>query len=257
MCETIKSLAEYIDYINRLSKEFVLSRGQEKDLALLPSVYRIDDNGMRYYSNQAAKEFIEEFKNNSVMYIDNYIVNMKSEFDWTILAQHFGVPTCLLDFTYSHLVSLMFAVENAFRYHEGEEGNSVVWFLNPKGLNLKAINRNEIINLSDNPKVLDSLENAQYPCVVTAVKNNNRIVAQNGLFVFFPKHSRALNEIEGVEEVLKKVIIPHECAKRILASLYTMGMRFKDLYPELTSVSKDILLKHDVLEYYKMEADNE
>lgn len=34
-------------------------------------------------------------------------------------------------------------------------------------------------------------------------------------------------------------------------------MRFKDIYPELTSVSKDILLKHNVMEYYRMEAENE
>ena len=65
----------------------------------------------------------------------------------------------------------------------------------------------------------------------------------------------AANDVD--DEFLKKVIISHKYAKVILASLYTMGMRFKDIYPELTSVSKDILLKHNVMEYYRMEAENE
>lgn len=205
MEETIENLVDYVKYIQELDKEYVLSRGQGQDKVLLPSVFRLDDRNMRLYSNTTAKEFIEEFKNNSVLYLDNHTRNIDNEFEWIILAQHFGVPTCLLDFTYSHMVSLMFALEKAFDYSDNDDGSSVVWFLNPQKLNLESINRNVILNLSEETKVL---ETAKY-------------------------------------------------AKGILASLYTMGMRFKDIYPELTSVSKDILLKHNVMEYYRMEAENE
>ena len=37
MEEVIKSLEEYVQYIQALSKEYLLSRGQEYDKPLLPS----------------------------------------------------------------------------------------------------------------------------------------------------------------------------------------------------------------------------
>lgn len=255
MNTVIESLDQYVEFIQTLDKSYVLSRGQEYDKPLLPSVMRLDGNGMRFFSNAAAKEFIDEFKNNSVLYLDNHFSSIENDYEWIILAQHFGVPTCLLDFTYSHLVSLMFAVENAFSYEENDEENSVIWFLNPHNLNLLSIKRNEILNLSE--ESIGALERAEYPCVVTARKNNSRVAAQNGLFVYFPNGVKALDELDIDENILVRVTIPHKYAKKILASLYTMGMRFKDIYPELTSVSKDILLKHNVMEFYKMEAEDE
>jgi hypothetical protein len=125
----IKSLEEYIGYIHSMDKDYVLSRGQERDKSLLPSVLRVDDSNMRLYSKAKAKGFIEDFKNNSIVYIDSTIHSIQNDFEWIVYAQHFGVPTCLLDSTYSHLVSLMFAVENAFRIDLDEDENSVVWFL--------------------------------------------------------------------------------------------------------------------------------
>ena len=250
----IESLEGYVKYIHSISKDFILSRGQEHDKALLPSILRLDDSKMRLYSKAKSKLFIDDFKNNSLQYIDSNRINIKNDYEWLVYAQHFGVPTCLLDFTYSHMISLMFAVENAFRYDDTDDSNSVVWFLNPHKLNLAAIKRNEILNISEETNILDT---AEYPCVVTARKNNPRMAAQNGLFVYFQQDAGALEEIDIADEVLKKAIIPHKNAKRIIASLYTMGMRFNDIYPELTSISKDILLKNDVMEYYTMEVDDE
>jgi len=250
----IENLEKYIEYIHNISSEFVLSRGQEQDRALLPSVLRLDDSNMRLYSKAKAWVFIDDFKNNSLLYIDSNSINIKSDYEWLVYAQHFGVPTCLLDFTYSHLISLMFAVENAFQFDADDDKNSVVWFLNPHKLNLASINRNDILNISEETNILDT---AEYPCVVTAKKNNPRMAAQNGLFVYFQQDATRLEDIDIADEVLKKVVISHKNAKKILASLYTMGMRFNNIYPELTSISKDILLKNNVLEYYKMEAENE
>lgn len=118
MEKTIENLAGYVIYIQEVDKDYTLSRGQGQDKVLLPSVFRLDERNMRLFSNATAKEFIEEFKNNSVLYLDNHTRNIENEFEWIILAQHFGVPTCLLDFTYSHMVSLMFALKKAFDYSE-------------------------------------------------------------------------------------------------------------------------------------------
>lgn len=248
----IEKLEDYIKFIHDIPSDYILSRGQESEKELLPSALRLDNTNMRLYSKSKAKAFIDDFKINSLMYIDN--TTIKNDYEWMVYAQHFGVPTCLLDFTYSHTVSLMFAVENAFTYEDDDDTNSVVWFLNPKKLNLASIKRNEILNISEETNIP---ETGDYPCVVTARKNNSRMSAQNGLFVYFQQDSIALDKIRIADEVLKKVVIPHKNAKGVLAELYRLGMRFDDIYPELDSVSKDIILKNNVAEYNRMERDNE
>ncbi|SFQ07179.1 FRG domain-containing protein [Butyrivibrio proteoclasticus] len=249
---TVNSLEEYIEYIDKLPPDYTLSRGQEKDFSLLPSAMRCDEDGMKLYSKSLRKSFIEDFKINSAQYVDSSA--MTNEYEWLVYAQHFGVPTCLLDFTYSHLVSVMFAVENAFKYEEDDEENSVIWILNPNKLNQMSIKRSEIVNVSygDNKCLAD----IEYPCAITAKKSNPRIAAQNGLFVYF-NEDKPLEEIEIANDCLKKIIIPHSCGKKILKSLFVMGMRFVDIYPELSSISKDILLKNKIREFYNMEENNE
>lgn len=246
----LTSLSEYIEFVEGISPKFSLSRGQEVDKDLLPSVLRKDKNGMALYSKADAKSFINDFKHNSTLYIDNSLI--KNDNELLVYAQHFGVPTCLLDFTYSHLISLMFAVENAFSYEEDDEEKSVVWFLDPKELNLNSINGTDIFDLSSE-KGYEIPNDTDIPIVVMARKNNKRIAAQNGLFVYFHQTSSALNQISIADKILKKVVISHKNGRKILKSLYTMGMRFDDIYPELASISKDIILKNNVLEYYKME----
>lgn len=255
MIETsiVHSIVEYIEKIEEFSPIFSLSRGQGEDYPLLPSALRCDLDGMRIYSKADIQSFLEDFKANSSLYIENAV--SYNENDWLIHAQHFGVPTCLLDFTYSHLISLMFALERAFEYSDEDENNAVVWLLNPEICNLSTIGRKNIVNLSEEqPRTIRDFEQ---PFVVTARKNNSRMVAQNGLFVYFQNDGVPLEKVAGCDTFLKKILVPHSYAKTMLRSLYTLGMRFSGIYPELSSISKDIILKNRVIESYKQEEKNE
>lgn len=168
-----------------------------------------------------------------------------------VYAQHFGIPTRLLDFAFSPLISLMFAVEKAFANEDDEQ--SVVWLLNFKALNKYSVDKTEIVNLSMLDKDDTTVDKMKYLCAVTARKLNPRVIAQNGLFVLFKQDSKPLDESVIASKVLRKIVIPHSCSKKILSDLYAVGMRFNKLYPELSSISRDILLKNDVTEYYEME----
>lgn len=90
---------------------------------------------------------------------------------------------------------------------------------------------------------------AGMPFVCTANRNNKRIAAQNGLFVCFKNGEYSLENISIVADILRKVVIHRKYLKGILASLYRLGLRFNKVYPELTSISKDIKLEYDVKQY--------
>lgn len=111
------------------------------------------------------------------------------------------------------------------------------------------MNRTEIINISIFTN--ERMEDKEYPIVISCAKKNNRISAQNGVFVYFQHEAAALDELDIANEILKKVVIPYKDSKKIMKNLYLLGMRFSSLYPELSSVSKDIILKNDVIEYMK------
>lgn len=247
----IEKLSEFMEYVEKLPNNFSLSRGQVKDFPLLPSALRKDEKNNKKFSRQTTAFFLNEFKVNSHNYIPNPW-DIRNDFEWMIYAQHYGIPTRLLDFTYSHIISLMFAVETA--YYETEAEDAVVWFLNPYKLNDFHARRSEIITLSNEQNV--NLDNYEGPVVVQGRKLNGRINAQNGVFVYFQDIEQALDEMVTDSSILKKIIIKASSKKNILASLYSLGIGFTQIYPELESVTKDILMKNNIKIFIK-EGENE
>lgn len=245
----IEKLSEFTEFVELLPKEFTLSRGQAIGYDLLPSSLRLDKSNIRKYSRSASQYFLNEFKISSHNYM-RFPTDINGDYEWMVYAQHYGIPTRLLDFTFSHVVSLMFAVENAFEDIDNKDAE--VWFLNPIHLNNKFANRSEILNIANGETL--NLESYNGPVAIKSRKLNERINAQNGLFVYFqdvmdPVKS-PLNKIVN-ENILKKLVIKGEYKKDILSSLYSMGIGFTTLYPELQSVSKDIIMKQNIQEYLK------
>lgn len=243
----IAKLSDYMRYIEELPRDFSLSRGQYHPFPLLPSALRRDNVGNRIHSKRSVNFYIDEFKANSYHYMPRPW-DINGDLEWMIYGQHYGIPTRLLDFTSSHIVSLMFAVENAFQ--ESSNKDAVVWFINPIELNNKFAKYSDIINIAkDNNGALDSCDG---PVALQGRKLNTRINAQNGLFVYFQDDDDPLEMIVN-EQILKKVLIKKEDKKGILASLYTMGIGFSHIYPELDYVARDIIMKKSIADYLREE----
>lgn len=66
---TVESIEEYISVIKENFPRFALSRGQFIDKKLLPSALRVDEEGMRIFSDKKTHLFFEDFKIDSVQYI--------------------------------------------------------------------------------------------------------------------------------------------------------------------------------------------
>lgn len=244
----ISKLSEFISFLEQLPKDFILSRGHAKDFSLLPGAFRKDSSGNRLYSKAEIQKFLESFEINSYPYLKN-TSDINGDKELMVYAQHFGLPTKLLDFTYSHIISLMFCLENAFNENESENG--VVWFLNPYTLNEKSSNGDskKILIIPKDSSILDQISG---PVVVTCRRIHERIKTQDGLFVYFQEEHNSMSlEKYADNSILKKVIINREAKKEILRSLNSLGVGYHSLYPELASVAKDIILKQHIEEYIK------
>lgn len=244
----ISKLSEYTSFVEELPKEFSLSRGQSGDYPLLPSALRRDgETENRKFPKRAIRNFLTQFKINSYQYMDAPW-DIKNDVEWMLYAQHYGLPTKLMDFTVSHITSLLFAVEKAFL--SNTEKDAVVYFLNPSELNQKNMEQSSIVNISGSDNV--NAEGYDGPIVVQGRKINSRINAQKGLFVLFQDDDSPLEDTVN-DTILKKVIISGDATKEILSSLFSMGISFSHIYPELSSVSKDILLQQDIDDFIREE----
>ncbi len=201
----IEELSDYMKYVENLPNGFVLSRGQTDEYKLLPSALRVDVNGKRKYSKKVINFFLNEFKLTSHTYL-KFPWDIKTTYEWMVMAQHYGIPTRLLDFSYSHIVSLMFALEKAFL--DSEDKSAEVWFLNPNQLNLKIASRSEILSFGDVEN--NKIDEYDGPVVVKGRNINDRINSQQGLFVYFQDEGIPLENCVD-NGILRRIIIKNSC----------------------------------------------
>ncbi|MBZ9880888.1 FRG domain-containing protein [Mesorhizobium sp. CA10] len=168
----------------------------------------------------------------------------ENSFDWTFLMQHYGVPTRLLDWSESPLVSLYFAVED---FHLRPNTDAAVWCLWPTMLNKNANIVDKIegkyIPSFDDPELLgystESLrQNTRielFPVATIATRNNTRIQAQLGTFTIHHNKKIAIEDVgDGLH--VAKYIIPNAARDIFLSELKLLGINRFSLFPELASV---------------------
>lgn len=173
-----------------------------------------------------------------------------SIWNWLAVAQHHGLPTRLLDWTYSPYVALHFATIRLDSYNE----DGIIWGINYVESNqflpekLKGIIQTEGSNIftvemldmaCKSLKELEDLREEDYLLFLEPPSLDQRIVNQHALFSLLSNPAAMLHEwLENHPELFFRIIIPAELKWEIRDKLDQANITERVLLPGLEGLSK-------------------
>jgi hypothetical protein len=169
--------------------------------------------------------------------------------DWLALGQHHGLPTRLLDWTYSPYVALHFATQNRERY----DRDGVVWCVDYVRAHeqlpdeLRKLLRDEGANLfttellDEAAPTLRDLERygADFVLFVEPPSFDARIVNQYALFSVISKAEARLDEwMRGHPDIAMRIVVPAELKWEVRDKLDQANVTERVLFPGLDGLSR-------------------
>lgn len=170
---------------------------------------------------------------------------------WQVIAmaQQFGLPTRLLDWTYSPLVAAHFATENVEAY----DRDGAIWCAQVEKINdqlppaLKEMLDNErgtiftmemLDKIGDSYDSLKSFSQTPYAFFFEPASAVNRIANQYALFSLTTDATLVLDRLPNMEGCFKKLVIPREVKLEIRDKLDYINISERMIYPGLDGICK-------------------
>lgn len=234
---TITNLAEYLKCIEKFRKEVtstglnskLVFRGQSADWPLIPGIARISN---KKELPQIENSMFSVFKRQAVRFL---AFKPENDWSWLAVAQHYGLPTRLLDWSQNPLVGLWFAVRSRTTSATMTR-QCVVWIYQPD-------DRNYVLDENSSPFKIS------VPKLYLPQHDITRIHAQSGLFTihnFLEKKKEfiPLQDDSREQDKLAKVLIPSHCLDQIKTELECVGIHSATLFPDLDGLTRYIRGTH-------------
>ncbi len=161
-------------------------------------------------------------------------------FGWLFLAQHYGLPTRLLDWTENPLVAAYFAVERP-----DDDDDGCIWGLSPSALNANFDGSYGLVQIRD-PRVAELAEGAfkgdQSPEATVALDGQEidpRMLAQMSRFTLHSNRD-PLDLMPDCANWLRRYIIPKDAKATIRKQLPAFGIRRSNLFPDLVNLATEL-----------------
>ncbi len=283
-CHTISNINEYVDLIKKLR---VNDKGSIKELwfrgqananwRLIPNALRklvpvSSDFGFKKDLNSdirngdtmagvRVEKMLSEFKRRAIPYL-NY--TPKNGFEWMFIAQHYQLPTRLLDWSLNPLIALHFAlpvevlnkeygkdVEESIEYFMKngfcKNDGAAIFIIDPCEINTETSGVSEPIDIANESEkwkcYIDPVEHggeAFFPICVNGNSIDKRIVAQSGNFTLHGGCTYPLDYYVVLIPKIHKIFIPYAFASQIKSELKMLGITESFVFPDLEGLAKEI-----------------
>ena len=231
---SVDTLSEFVTLIEKLKDDAVKSgnksdfifRGQPEDEPLRPRIARLKPKGEL---DNIEKLVNAEYERLSFPFLE---FQTQNEWDQLALAQHHGLPTRLLDWSYSALTALWFTVNKPPLKSEDGLKNGVVWIFKTKP--------SDFIDFPNDASPFSQGRTRIFrPRSVT-----RRILAQAGVFTCHKKTKAGkfvpLEKNRSYKTRLVRVFVSAGSFKSIREHLLANGVSQLALFPDLDGLAKHL-----------------
>jgi len=251
----IGSLSDFLSAIKEFSSKSgpTWFRGQsDRKYKLTPGLFRhkdiVSNPDPHVRAQEIESSLVERFRNQSVPYVGSKFSH-EDEWGQLFFMQHYRIPTRLLDWSYSPLVALHFALFSQDPQKRPAEA-CAVWVLHPEIWNGAALAHQRA------PKLIygtSSTESQSYKTStaykvrnadaigIEGIHNSPRIVAQQGVFTIFGSTTLPLEDQfqsnQYPEEALSVITIARDSIEKLRTEIVHAGIVETTIYPDLEGLA--------------------
>lgn len=210
--------------------------------------YKLETSLMRLNNTTAEKHLLRNFKK----YAKSILKDDQNIWELLAVAQHYGLPTRLLDWSFSPYVALHFATSNTDKFKE----NGAIWCLNipkvhellPKPYNEKLKSEesyvftvdmlNDITQANTLLEFDNSKEGEDFVICLEPPSIDERIINQYAMFTVISNSNKKLDDLlKNHTDIYQKIIIPAHLKLEIRDKLDQANINERMIYPGLQGIS--------------------